>query len=257
MIDASTSEKIARDTIDLCAYWYDRPLSGEQYLRLIASYLKRLQEADPVFSDLFVVGESRSKRPKIERDYSNFDSDVSAALPQDWAYTNPNSADKKFTPSSLSRDGFINSFVTDLNGAAPHCAISTSMGSTDRDSSNTVIVRVAPGLLSTNSLENLFKLTIAYWRPLHANLAQYELRKFIGITRGEIGVGLLTYLSIGEAANAVPEDIVVERYLDGLIIPATDALSETPEPRTIARLRRIHEALKSKGLLRRSEIEHE
>lgn len=67
---------LSMQSLSVSCYWYDRPLSGRQFLGQAKLFLINIRDAFPELSVLTVVRDPKESTGVVKRDFSNFDQEV-------------------------------------------------------------------------------------------------------------------------------------------------------------------------------------
>jgi len=102
---------LSMQALSVCCYWYDRPLTGRQFLDQVKPFLGKVRDDFPELSVLKVVRDPTETSGTIERDFSNLDREIVASLPKDWAYINDDPTNKEFSNSCLPAISFRTAFL--------------------------------------------------------------------------------------------------------------------------------------------------
>jgi|HubBroStandDraft_1064217.scaffolds.fasta_scaffold21849_1 hypothetical protein len=236
--------------LTVCAYWYDRVVSGGEFLEQSRSFLKKVVLILPELSILRVVRDPKEASGLIDREYSNFDDEVIAALPKDYVFTESGSTNRKFTKSSTAATSFRGSFLLTSDDGAKELSVRISVGTPHIWSSNNSIIEFSLDLESVESAKKILEESIEFWQPHHAYAGRYEVEKLLNQPVGNVRIGWLTYLADLNAQGALPDDIQCRRLNSGILIQATELPGYQCDAQDIEQMRRILEALAPDGYLK-------
>lgn len=236
--------------LTVCAYWYDRPLRGGEFLQQARSFVTKLVSTFPALSTLRVVRDPRESTGVIDHDFSNFDNEVVAALPKEYVFITPGTDNRKFTRESTARTLFPASFLLTSDTANVELSVRISAGRPDSQSSNQVIIAISPELESPQTARTILELCVRFWEPKYAFVGRSEVQNLLNQPVGSVRIGWLTYLSDATARRHLPSDIRTEQLSSGILIHASDSPGFASDTQDIERMRRILDALNPHGLLR-------
>lgn len=238
------------DSLDLCVYWYDRPMTGEQYLEQSKAFLQLLQARLPVFSQLYLISSSGASTEPLDLGSGGFEDQVARALPSDWAYLNEDPKNKAFRPTSRSRSGFSSAFSNAPFGSESACVIEIACGKADKGSVNSVIVRLPESLEAPQFVAELFHTVAVFWTATHGSASRPWFDDLLDQPIGDVRVGWLTYVPDPNAAASVPVGFQAERLGEGALIRLEGPVPAAEDRVALQSLVRLRDALDPKGFLR-------
>jgi len=236
--------------LTVCAYWYDRVIRGGEFLDQSIAFLKKIILTLPELSILKVVRDPKESSGLIDSDFSNFDEEVISALPKDYVFIDPGSANKKFTKHSTAATSFRGSFLLTSDDGVKELSVRISVGTPNIRSSNNSIIEFSPDLESAESARNILEASIEFWQPHHAHVGRYEVEKMLNQPVGDAHIGWITYLSDLNAQGALPSGIRGERFNSGILIQAAELPGYQGDAQDIEQMRRILDALAPYGFLK-------
>lgn len=237
------------ESLDLCAYWYNRPLSGLEYLARVKMFLIELGERFPEFARLYVVSSSGTGTEPVAPDFHGFEQQVAAHLPKDWAYVNPNPSDKTFDTDSRSSLGFSSSFSTAQIGGDSPCIVEVACGKLDPRSVNSVIIRLPATMEKSDFVVGLFKEVLTFWAPSHGSVSRPAFDDALDQPVGDIRVGWLTFLPRTDAAAHVSVGRL-EECCGGLLVRLSEHIPSARDGEALRSLFALKAGLETAGLLR-------
>jgi len=238
------------ERLNLCLYWYNRPLLGREYLDQIKEFLLFLRERFERFSDLYIVKSSGSSTIKIESDFANFEMQVISNLPKQRLYSNVDPSIKHFISGCTCKMGFSNSFSTAPYGDHSACIIELAIGIADERIANSVIFRFPMEEESTSFYIELFKQSILFWRPKHGALSRGRFDLQLDQPIEEIGLGWITYFPTTDAINYLPRGVEYEPFSNGLLIRLSHEVPEVSDPSILPSLNKLRQSLEKQGFLK-------
>ena len=242
--------KYSARNLTVGAYWYGRPLRGGQFLEQARVFATKLISAFPALSILRVVRDPKESTGIIDRDFSNFDSEIIAALPKEYVFITPGIDTKKFTRESTARTLFPASFLLTSDIGNKELSISLNAGRPDNESSNQVIIAISPELESVQTAKTILEICVKFWEPNYAFVGRAEVQNLLKQPVGSIRIGWLTYLSNAAVQRHLPDDIRTEQLSSGTLIYSSDHPGFASDTQDIETMRRILGALNPSGLLR-------
>lgn len=237
-----------RQNFTLCAYWYNRPMTGAEYIEAVRCFLEGISQRFSVFSALHIVTKDGSK--PLSLNPNRFGEEIIEQLPKDAAYINKEVPENRdFSLKSLPAVAFSNSFTTGPNpGPTDVCSISFSMGRTS-DKPNSVIFDFTSESEDEALFDALFHIVITYWSPNHALLTRQSYGDALSQPVGDIRVGWITYLRNREFARFVPSPCVTESFHEGALIKTLPLIPSREGSEIVPVLQNLRAALEPQGFL--------
>jgi hypothetical protein len=248
----------------LGAYWKVRTLTLREYANQIKDFLIRLQTFHPIFTNLYLVGNNPNSDLKLTSDFSNLDSLIyKFSWDRNEKYEKANS-DGSPSWESTHDSGYRMIFNNGKSFQNGGVTISISAGMYLPMLSNAIIMKYPVNysgfpidFSSYESNEQLFKLTVNFWRP---EAALFSTGNFSDKVSYEYGsneylasweIGWLTYLDNLEVVTALPSGIEYQLLEAGGTMIITSKETISPEnSEHVAKAIRIRESLASQGLLK-------
>jgi hypothetical protein len=204
--------------LTVCAYWYDRPLQGGEFLRQTRLFIEKILLAFPVLSTLKVVRDPKESSGIVDPHFSNFDLEVVAALPKDYVFINSDPQNKNFTKESFAATLFPASFVLSSDRNAGELSVRISAGTPHGRSSDQVIIEISPEFESVEIAKAILEISVEFWQPFCAFVGRTVVQRALNQPVGSVRIGWLTYLSDVSAQQYLPHDVRSERLFSGLLI---------------------------------------
>lgn len=238
------------ESLDLCLYWYDRPLTGQQYLERLKAFLLRLQSSFPVFSCFHLISSSGSSTEPLAPGLVGFEEKVARELPTEWAYSNEDPNDKVFKPSSRSRSGFSSAFSSAPFGDESAFIVEVACGKDDGRAVNSVIVRVPASMEGDEPVVDLFRAVADFWSATHGSGSRPVFDDVLDQPVGDVRVGWLTLVPNAAAAAYVPAGFRSEPLGSRLLIRREGPAPQAGDEAAMQALIRLRHVLEPHGLLR-------
>jgi hypothetical protein len=240
---------LSMQSLSISCYWYDRPLTGRQFLDQVKLFLKDVRDVLPELSTLKVVRDPKESTGVVAQDFSNLDQEIIASLPKDWAYINENPRNREFSDSCRPAISFRTAFVMGVNADATDLSIQFNVGSNGRNA-DSVIIHIAPKFESEGVVRALLDISVSFWSPHHATVTRSEVDNQLGQAIGDVRVGWLTYFSDTKILDYRSAIYRAEKYKSGALIQANDGPISAADEGGVERIRRVIRELEPTGLLR-------
>lgn len=239
---------LSMQSLSVSCYWYDRPLSGRQFLDQVKLFLENIREAFPGLSVLKVVRDPKESTGVVKQDFSNFDHEVVASLPKDWAYINENPEDKEFSDSCHPAISFRTAFVLGSTGENAELSVQVSIGSNGRNADN-AIIHITPEFESDDVARKLLDIAVSFWKPHHATVARSEIDNLLRQPIGDVRIGWLTYFSDAGVLNHFPSDMRAEKFQSGVLVQMNTGPISAADKDGVDSLREAIKRLQPTGIL--------
>ncbi len=243
---------LSEDTLNLCLYWYGRPMAGREYTDWLSHILIELRGADSCFSN-YVVIQSTGYQP-VQPDFSNFDSCVAENQPRGWAFETDGSDSKCFTMEARPKMSFANSFVTTADTVSSGCHLSVSAGSHVNFSPDCIVLQMSCDLAFPDRAERVFKTLITCAAPSFGVAIRSGVSILMAQPVKEKRVGWLTYFDASNCKLRLAELAETEVFGDGIIIRTELAPPKATESEAMNRLRTLIDELRDAGCLNKQVI---
>jgi hypothetical protein len=240
---------LSMQSLNVSCYWYDRPLTGRQFLDQVRLFLGDVRDALPELSTLKVVRDPKESTGLVAQDFSNLDQEIIASLPKDWAYINENPKNREFSDGCRPAISFRTAFVMGVNIDAADISIQVSVGSNGRNA-DSVIIHIAPNFESESVVRKLLDISVSFWSPHHATVTRSEIDNQLGQAIGDVRVGWLTYFSDTKILDYHSAIFSAEKYKSGVLIQASDGPISAADEGEVERIRKVIRELEPTGVLR-------
>jgi hypothetical protein len=234
-------------SLSVCSYWYDRPLSGRQFLEQTKLFLGEILNAFPELPVLKVVRDPKESDGVIEKNFSNFDQEVIASLPKDWAYINDDPKNREFSDNCRPAISFRTAFLLGSADGVIGLSIQVSIGSNGR--ADSVIIHISPDFESEDVARKLLDISVSFWLPHHATVTRSEIDGLLRQPIGDVRVGWLTYFSNMDILHHLSDDNFARKFKSGVLVQLGDRSISAADEDSIGKLRRLIKKLEPTGLL--------
>jgi hypothetical protein len=234
--------------LSVCSYWYDRPLSGRQFLDQAKMFLDLLRNTFPELSSVKVVRDPKESTGVIERDFSNFDQEVVASLPNDWVYINDDPKDKRFSNSCFPAISFRSSFILGSSDTVESLSVQFNIGGKGA-SVDSVLIHMALDFESESIARKLLDISVSFWTPHHSIVNRSEVDVALRQPIGDIRIGWLTYFSDASVLDHIHSDNLAEKFKAGALVQVGDKPASLSDGDNVERLRVAVKELEHTGLL--------
>jgi hypothetical protein len=238
------------ESLDLCLYWYDRPMTGQQYLERLKAFLLHLQSSFPVFSCFHLISSSGSSTEPLAPELPGFGKQVSRELPTEWAYSNEDPNDKAFRPSSRSRSGFSSAFSSAPFGDESAFVVEFACGKDDARAVNSVIGRVPASMEGDELIVDLFRAMADFWSATHGSCSRPVFDDVLDQPVGDVRVGWLTLVPNAAAAAYVPTGFRSEPLGSRLLIRREGPAPQAGDEAAVQALIHLRHVFEPHGFLR-------
>lgn len=210
--------QFSEESIELCCYWYDRPMIATEYARWVFGLLNTLKKEGGFFSNIYLLKKYKNEYKSTDLNEDEFEKLIFSNLSKENAYINPESSEKYLTPDSRCPLGFSSTFITAIDSNAPRFLIEVRIGKSLTNSVNTLIIRCLANDLESTFLAKIFQTLVKYSSPSHAHCWNQSLSKRIAQPVGDVYVGWLTYFSDSKIAELVNDIATVSPLEAGALI---------------------------------------
>ncbi|GJJ02524.1 hypothetical protein RugamoR64_30620 [Duganella rhizosphaerae] len=238
---------LSEENLNLCVYWYGKPMTGREYIEWLSRLLLALQRSAPCFARYAVVQPNGYR--SVSADFSNLESCVADNQPRGWAFEIDGSDSKRFTLEARPKMSFSNAFVTSEDTDASGCMLSATAGSRVNFSADSIVLTMSADLATPDLAERVFKTLIACSAPNFGVAVRGDVRRLVGQPVKEKPVGWLTYWDNAQCTSSLAVPIKAEALSDGLLIRTEAAPPGAEDAEALNRLRKLIEALRSAGCL--------
>lgn len=238
----------SKDDIEVCCYWYDRPMVAGEFARWVFGLLRRLKLIDESFSKLYLVERYGDGFRSTDVSEDAFEELIFANLQKDLACTNPLPSETELTRDSCCALGFSTSFVTSEQPNASSSIVEIRIGKSLANSVNTLVIRSSkshPG----EYFAKLLGMLVEYTKPCHAQCWSHALSERINQPVGDIYVGWSTYLADESASKPLNDMAVVMPLGEGVVIEAADLQDFSLSEQVIAKVLAVIDRLGGMGFL--------
>jgi len=244
------------DHILIGAYWHDRKVSAGRFINACFEFLMELKAISPVFGERCMDVKDRFEM--VPNDFDSFQQLMIERLDDpDYAYINPDSADRSFTLESTLLQGFVASFsdpdpnATDENAISIR-AMAGAYGAAA--SAGSALIDLPPAHLNmledSQTSRRLLDVLIEVWKPEFASMYSRNLIRLLDPFRKKRPCGVWMYFADSAAASAVCDAASIESTETNGIIIHINVLM--PWTETIDVIRPCCERLSAAGFLDRA-----
>lgn len=238
--------------LKLGAYWYNRPLSGSEYINTIKLFFNKMKNVDPLFNRIFLSGLGTGDYVRINESFDNLESELVSALASHSSdnerilYLDENNSATEFSMSARSVLGFYNDFVSSVSSEDLRLSISMKIGALQSDIANSLVLHLHDDFCSEyDRMLKILKEIVLFWNPYDANLSKsiYDLKT--GQRAGDVRVGWATYLSDKSISSHIPKEYICENFSSGIIVRLLEPPIEKNEDNIINNIKNFLQLLKS------------
>ncbi|RUL78247.1 hypothetical protein EKH80_05280 [Dyella choica] len=207
-----------------------------------------IRDAFPGLAMLQVVRDPKESSGVVKQDFSNFDQEVVASLPEDWVYVNEDPRNKEFSDNCRPALSFRAGFVLGTMEGAADLSVQVSIGSNGRNLDN-VTLHLAPEFESEEVARKLLDIAVSYWTPHHATVTRSEVDNLLRQPIGDVRIGWLTYFSNADVLNHLSPKHTANGFKSGALVQVNDGPISAANGDGVERIRKVIEELEPTGLL--------
>jgi hypothetical protein len=186
----------------------------------------------------------------VNADFSNFDAEVAAAIPDDWAFEGPNPEVKAFTKASRAKVRFPAMLALASTDGNQEITLQIYIGAPKAHTRNSVQIIFSSSLETEETALRLSKTTIASWDPSDACVGRTPIQMTLNQPIGSVRVGWLTYFADKSVNRYLPTWIRREEVPPGVLVFSGSVPGLVDDTATVENMKAIISALNPHGLLK-------
>jgi len=224
-------------------------MTGGDFLSLAKMYLRHLKSHFDLFSNIYLISNSRVSELDFESD-PNFMSWWVESI-SDYAYINSDSNDKTFHLTSKCLSSFSAHFSNRKEGEGDAVTIEIRAGGTRSVSPDLVIIRCYDDSVSSKDIFDIFRMSIEFWHPSDGSASREIFYKETQRSIGELSVGWLTYIKNPDALANVPAQFRTDRVDGGVLVKISEEIPAAGDKVIIFSIETLKMVLQQAGIEKR------